>query len=65
MVIRTLSQNTETAQQIILSLIDLLDHEPTCDCGSALSKALITNPAAIPAETREKLALLIDKYFPS
>jgi len=63
MVIKTLIQNTEKAQKVIQALIGLLDNPPTCDCSSALSKALITNPSQISAESRQRLALLIDKYI--
>ncbi len=64
MVVRTLSQNTQTAQVAIENLIPALD-EITNDCGCdrALEKALITDPARIPPETRAKLALFLDKYL--
>ena len=35
----------------------------SCTCGEALAQALITNPEVIPAPTREKLKLLVSKYF--
>ncbi len=63
MVIRTLSQNTETAQIAIQRLIPMLDEPTGCECSSALSKAILTAPDKIPAETRQKLDLLINKYF--
>jgi len=63
MVIRTLSQNTAAAQQTIRTLAAQLDENSDCDCSSALEKALITDPARIPPETRQKLSLLVDKYL--
>lgn len=64
MVVRTLAQNTETAQTAIANLVPVLDGRGSnCDCDRALEKALITNPAMIPPETRKKLALLLDKYL--
>lgn len=63
MVIQTLNKNTETAQQALRLLARNLGQERDCQCGSALASALITNPAAIPAGTRKKLSLLIDKYI--
>lgn len=63
MVIRTLNQNTATAQQALRNLARVLPVEPACACGSALASALITNPAAIPAATRQKLDLLVGNYL--
>lgn len=63
MVIRTLNQNTETAQEALKILARNLNEKRNCDCESALATALITNPAVIPAETRQKLDLLVKKYL--
>ena len=63
MVVRTLVQNTEAALNIIRSLVASLEIPPACDCDQALAKAMITNPACIPPETRQNLALLVDKYL--
>jgi len=65
MVIQTLNKNTEAAQKAIENLLSLLPENRTCDCGSALKDAIITNPGRIPSETRHKLRLLVDKYLPS
>jgi len=62
MVIQTLNKNTEIAQNAIHNLVRGLNKERTCSCGQALATALITNPKAIPAETRKKLDLLVGKY---
>lgn len=64
MVIKTLTHNTQVAQQALTSLAK--DHDPNaeCDCHHALQNALITSPAAAPAQTRGKLDLLVDKYLP-
>lgn len=64
MVIQTLNKNTETAQEAIRNLARGLKPERGCACGQALASALITNPKVIPAKTRKKLALLVDKYIP-
>ncbi len=63
MVIQTLNKNTQKAQEAIRNLIRGLKTERTCACGNALSTALITDPKVIPAETREKLDLLVGKYL--
>jgi 5'-methylthioadenosine phosphorylase len=63
MVIQTLNQNTTIAQEAVRLLAGNLRHERPCDCGHALAAALITRKDAIPAETRQKLDLLVNKYL--
>jgi 5'-methylthioadenosine phosphorylase len=63
LVIRTLQRNTQLAQKAIGDLITRLPDDRTCGCGRALEGALITDPAAIPPETRKRLGLLVDKYL--
>lgn len=63
MIIQTLNKNTDTAQESLRVLARNLSQERPCECGSALASALITNPAVIPSETRQKLDLLIKKYY--
>lgn len=63
MVIRILNKNTEIAQQALRVLARDLHQERACNCEQALAAALITNPKAIPVETRKKLDLLVGKYF--
>ena len=62
-VIRTLNQNTHYAQQAIRRLLAILTSDKTCHCATALSDAIITHPNLIPAETRQKLSLLVNKYI--
>jgi 5'-methylthioadenosine phosphorylase len=62
MVVRTLMQNTEKAQQAVQNLVqNLVDDD--CACQHALQNALITSPERIPAETLVKLDLLVHKYL--
>jgi 5'-methylthioadenosine phosphorylase len=63
MVIQTLNKNTAIAQEAVRVLAGTLTHERHCDCGRALSTALITHKDAIPAGTRQKLDLLVNKYL--
>jgi 5'-methylthioadenosine phosphorylase len=63
MVIQTLNKNTQKAQEAIRKLVGGLKSERSCECGQALSTALITDPKVIPAETRNKLDLLVGKYL--
>ncbi|RJP52069.1 MAG: S-methyl-5'-thioadenosine phosphorylase [Anaerolineaceae bacterium] len=63
MVIETLKKNTLKAQETIRKLASSLDSQRRCECDSALASALITDPARIPASTKSKLKLLIEKYI--
>ena len=63
MVIEILHRNTQLAQAAVKNLAASLPDERPCNCGQALADALITNPAVIPPETRQRLGLLVDKYL--
>lgn len=63
MVIEILNRNTHIAQQAIKNLSVALAPERPCGCSRALADALITRRDAIPAETRQRLSLLVDKYL--
>jgi 5'-methylthioadenosine phosphorylase len=63
MVIKVLNHNTRIAQDGIRNLVKTLPDDRTCACSSALADSLITDPAAIPPETRQKLDLLVRKYL--
>jgi len=63
MVIQTLNKNTATAQEAVRVLAGQWKDERNCDCEHALAAALITRKDVIPAETRQKLDLLVNKYL--
>jgi 5'-methylthioadenosine phosphorylase len=64
MVIRTLNQNVEIAQNALRNLVSSLETQPrTCDCSQALADALITDRRKVPQETIQRLELLVGKYF--
>jgi 5'-methylthioadenosine phosphorylase len=63
MVIQTLNKNTTIAQEAIRNLARDLSKARTCDCDQALATALITRKDIIPSATREKVDLLIKKYY--
>jgi 5'-methylthioadenosine phosphorylase len=63
MVIQTLHKNTDFAQKSLQTLAGSLVENPKCACQTALASALITNPVVIPAETSNRLGLLVDKYL--
>ena len=63
MVIKTLNNNTELAQEAIRLMVRDMKSTRDCDCDRSLASALITQPDVIPAQTRQKLDLLITKYL--
>ena len=63
MVIEILNRNTDIAQQAVKNLATALVPERPCECSHALADALITRRDVIPAETRQRLSLLVDKYL--
>ena len=62
MVIQTLNKNTELAQEAVRILAANLKPERDCKCGHALAAAIITHREVIPAETLQRLDLLVGKY---
>jgi 5'-methylthioadenosine phosphorylase len=63
MIISNLMQNSLNAQSIIIETVDGLPDGRGCGCGHALQNALITDKRLVPAETRRRLACIVDKYF--
>lgn len=62
-IIETLKKNTLKAQDAVRKLAARLEVRKSCECESALASALITDPARVPASTKSKLKLLIEKYI--
>ena len=62
-IVAVLNQNAENAAKVVRAAVAAMPKERTCACATALQYAILTNPAAIPAETRERLDLLIGKYL--
>lgn len=66
MVISNLSANVTNAQRILRAVARKIPAERsanTCECPSALSTAILTDRASIPADLKEKYGLLIGKYI--
>ncbi len=61
-IIQNLTKNAENACKLVRHAVKQMPTERICKCGSALKHAIITDRSSIPAETREKLELLIGKY---
>ena len=62
-ILANLTKNAENASKLIVEALMNIPATRNCKCGSALKHALITAPDVIPAETREKLDLLVGKYL--
>ena len=65
MVVRTLMRNTQLAQEAIKNLVENWSGDTNCGCQQALQDAVITHRDRIPAETAQKLDLLVGKYLKS
>ena len=65
LVIQNLMSNVESARSIITTMTGLLDgsRSPSCGCDRALEAAIITDRRRIPAETRRRLGILVEKYL--
>lgn len=63
-VIAVLQANVVKAQQVVRAVAENppTGDDPACD---ALRYAVMTKPSLIPAETRQRLALFLDKYLPA
>jgi 5'-methylthioadenosine phosphorylase len=62
-IVAVLHQNAENAAKVVRSAIAAMPTEKSCGCGDALKYAILTDRKAIPAEARQKLAILLDKYL--
>ncbi len=62
-IISNLQKNSRNAQALIRASVRRMSDPRACGCEHALRHALITDPAMVPAETRERLSLLIGKYL--
>jgi len=62
-IVAVLNQNAANAAKVVRAAVAALPKDSSSPYASALQYAILTNPAAIPAETREKLDLLIGKYL--
>lgn len=65
LVLQNLTANIANAREIIRKALGRLaaHRDEACGCGSALEKAIVTNPKAIPPAARKRLGLLVDKYL--
>ena len=62
-IIANLVKNAENACKVVAEAVATMPTERACKCGSALAHAILTDHAAVPETTKQKLGILIDKYF--
>jgi len=63
-VLTVLKKNTEVAKELVKQAVSMLDDSSmSCSCHSALKDAILTDPAYISEDTRERLSLLLNKYI--
>ena len=62
-IVAVIHQNAENAAKVVKAAVAAMATDRTCACASALKYAVLTDKKTIPAATREKLALLLDKYL--
>jgi 5'-methylthioadenosine phosphorylase len=62
-IIGNLVKNAENACAVVAAAVAAIPADRACKCGSALSHAILTDRAGAPPATRQKLGILIDKYF--
>ena len=62
-VMEDIQQNAATAQDVVRRIVRRLPIDRDCECATALSTALITDPALVPATTLENLEPIVGKYF--
>jgi len=63
MILKNLLRNAETAKKVIQEVVSKLPIERTCGCSTALASSIITNPEAIPEETKFQLEPIVGKYL--
>jgi 5'-methylthioadenosine phosphorylase len=58
-----LHHNIDTAKTIIKKSIERIPEKRDCLCASALATAFVTSPEKMPEEQKEKLKLIMGRYF--
>ena len=62
-IVAVLLKNAENATRVVRETVGAMPKNRACKCGSALAHAILTDRSKIPAATREKLKLILDKYL--
>ncbi len=62
-VLEIMHQNVEKAQLALKDFVAQFDSNHSCQCASAAQYAIVTDMDMIPAELKEKLAILFEKFL--
>src|ERR1700738_4567025 len=62
-IVAVLLKNAENATRVMRETVATMPKDRTCKCGSSLAHAILTDRAKIPAASRQKLKLILDKYL--
>ncbi len=62
-IVAVLIKNAENASKVVRESVAAMPQGRTCKCGSALAHAILTDRKKIPAATKKKLSLILDKYL--
>jgi 5'-methylthioadenosine phosphorylase len=62
-IIANLVANASNACRVVAEAVAEMPTARACKCGSALAHAILTDKSTVPAATKQKLGILIDKYF--
>jgi 5'-methylthioadenosine phosphorylase len=62
-VVAVVKRNVALAKQIVKNAVERIPVERTCPCKDAAAHAIMTAPEAIPASARERLGIILDKYW--
>jgi 5'-methylthioadenosine phosphorylase len=63
MVVQNIKANTRAAERILHKVVELLPDTSSCSCREAARYAILTDPASIPPEAKERLDVLYGKYW--
>jgi 5'-methylthioadenosine phosphorylase len=62
-IVAVLVKNADNATKVLRATVAAMPKSRTCKCGAALAHAILTERDKIPAATRKKLSLILDKYL--
>jgi 5'-methylthioadenosine phosphorylase len=62
-IVAVLLKNAENACQVVRQTVASMPAKRNCKCGAALAHAILTERDKIPAATRKKLGLILEKYL--
>jgi 5'-methylthioadenosine phosphorylase len=63
MVLKTLNENIKYAKQILKNSITDISKIKNCECRNSLKNSIITHPDKITDKIKEKMGIIIEKYY--